>query len=118
MNCDGCKARKESEICKGRTAVLGCAEGKARVIMNSNEYAEVEEKEIIITPMTEPDSIGAIHKSAGVITDRGGVLCHAAIVCREIGKPCIVGTSNATKVLRNGDNIKICTKYGKVYKID
>lgn len=90
-------------VCKGRTAVPGCVTGKVRVIGNPDEIASLKDEEIIVVRMTDPDSVPYIQRAKGVITDHGGVLCHAAIVCREMNKPCIVGTKTATQVLRTGD---------------
>ena len=60
--------------------------------------------------MTSPEFVPAMHRAAAIVTDEGGVLCHAAIVSREMGKPCIIGTKNATKLLRSGDLVEVDTK--------
>lgn len=116
MACNVCDNVNKTEICSGRTAVMGCIEGTARIILDTKEYDDITENDIIVTPMTEPDSISAVKKSKGVITDRGGVLCHAAIVCREIKKPCVVGTKDATKKIKDGEIIRLCANCGKIYR--
>ena len=68
--------------------------------------------EILVASMTSPDYITAIKKAAAIITDEGGMTCHAAIVSRELRIPCIVGTKIATKVLKNGDIVNINTNQG------
>jgi pyruvate,water dikinase len=88
-------------IITGRTAVAGEATGRVRVILTSEEADLVQEGEVLVTPMTDPDMLPAMQRASAVITDRGGVLCHAAIICRELGKPCVVGTSKASTVLSN-----------------
>lgn len=94
-------------ICKGRIAVPGNVEGKVRVIKEPEQIAELQESEIIVVRMTDPDSVPYIQKAKAVITDHGGILCHAAIVCREMQKPCIVGTKIATQELHTGDTVII-----------
>ncbi len=66
---------------------------------------KVKEGDIIVTHMTDPDWVPVMKKAAGIITDRGGRTCHAAIVSRELGIPAIVGTENATKIIKNGQKI-------------
>ena len=63
--------------------------------------------EILVSPMTTPDFIPAMRKAGAIITDEGGITCHAAIVSRELKKPCIIGTRIATKILKNGDYVKV-----------
>ncbi len=62
--------------------------------------------------MTRPDYIAGIKKAAAIITDEGGVTCHAAIVSRELGIPCIIGTKIATKVLKDGDQVDVNANHG------
>lgn len=94
-------------VCRGRIAVPGTVEGKVRVIKEPDEIVELLEGEIIVVRMTDPDSVAYIQKAKAVITDHGGILCHAAIVCREMQKPCVVGTKTATQMLSTGDTVII-----------
>jgi phosphohistidine swiveling domain-containing protein len=74
----------------------------------------VKEGDIIVAPMTTPIHIPAMQKSAGIITDEGGITCHAAIVAREMKKPCIIGTKIATQVLKDGDLVEVDADNGVV----
>ena len=67
--------------------------------------------------MTNPEATPAMQRAAAVITDRGGILCHAAIVSREFSIPCIVGTGDATQRISNGAMIAVCANSGAVYAI-
>ncbi len=62
--------------------------------------------------MTTPEYVPAMRKSMAIVTDEGGVTCHAAIVSRELGKPCIIGTGNGTKVLKDGDIVEVDANEG------
>ena len=104
-------------IITGRTAVPGSAVGQVRVILTSAESDLVQEGDILVTPMTDPDMLPARQRASAVVTDRGGVLCHAAIICREMGKLCVVGTSKASVLLNNNLTVKVDAgpKVGAVY---
>ncbi|OGY92946.1 MAG: hypothetical protein A3H70_02450 [Candidatus Komeilibacteria bacterium RIFCSPLOWO2_02_FULL_48_11] len=91
--------------------------GIAKVVRHPNEGTKVLEGDFIITSMTSPDYVAIMQRAAGFITDEGGVTCHAAIVGREMGKPVIIGTGNATKVLKDGDRVEVDTEKGVVKKI-
>jgi pyruvate,water dikinase len=67
--------------------------------------------------MTNPDFLPIMEKASAIITDAGGMLCHAAIVARELKKPTIIGTSNATKVLKDGDLVEVDADSGSVKKL-
>lgn len=93
-------------ILQGLGASSGVARGRAKVIADPQED-KVEADDIIVAPMTDPGMIVAMSKSAAIVTDAGGMTCHAAIIARELGKPCVVGTQNATKFLKDGMRIEI-----------
>lgn len=99
---------------KGRTVFPGRVKGKARVIIKKDELNEIKKGEIIVTPMTELDYIPFLKKVRAIITDEGGITCHAAIVAREMKKPCIIGTKIATQVLKDGDRVEVDAKRGVV----
>lgn len=88
-------------------AQQGMAKGFVRRLMGHRQIAELKEGEILISPMTIPDFLPAMKKAAAFVTDEGGILCHAAIVAREMQKPCIVGTQFATQVFKNGDYVEV-----------
>jgi len=106
-------------ILEGIPASPGLAEGRAKVVFSALEALEkISDGDILITPMTDPDYVIAMMKSAGVITNFGGILCHAAIVSRELGKPCIVGTKVATEVIKEGERILMDGTTGKIYLLE
>ena len=88
--------------------------GVAKVLASSKEVAKINEGDILVTSMTTPDYIIAMQKAVGFITDEGGVTCHAAIVAREMNKPCIIGTKIATKKIKDGDLVEMDMKNGEV----
>jgi phosphohistidine swiveling domain-containing protein len=108
------KTSKEIIEIPGNIANKGKVRGIARVTMNSSEAKHLTKGEILVTSMTSPDFISAIKKAAAIVTNEGGILCHAAIVSREFGIPCIVGTGIATKSIKNGDLIEVDANHGFV----
>jgi phosphohistidine swiveling domain-containing protein len=92
---------------KGLAAYRGRITGKARIVMNVKDQNNVMEGDILIVPMTTPDFMPGLLKAAAFVTDEGGVICHAAIVARELKKPCVIGTKKATTVFRNGDMVEV-----------
>ncbi|MEK6894165.1 MAG: PEP-utilizing enzyme [Nanoarchaeota archaeon] len=109
--------RKETLIA-GQPASLGKVQGRVKIIMYQNlENSTINSDEILVCHVTTPDYFNLMQKSLGIITNGGGVLSHAGIVARERGKPCIVGTGNATEVLRDGDLIELDATNGIVRKL-
>jgi len=98
---------KSAETLKGITAYPGKARGKARIILSREHFCKFRPGEILVSAMTSPDYIPLMQKAAGIITDEGGVLSHAAIVARELKKSCIIGTKIATRVFKDGDTLEI-----------
>jgi len=109
---------KEQTQINGDAASPGKATGKVRRVMGHAQISTVEEGEILVSPMTTPDFVPAMKKAAAIVTDEGGLLCHAAIIARELRKPCIVGTRNATKVLKDGDKVEVDAEKGIVKKLN
>lgn len=99
---------------KGQIAQKGFARGKVRVIKKLSEVSMLQEGEILVSPMTMPDYVPAMKISAAIVTDEGGVTCHAAIVSRELKKPCVIGTKIATEVLKDGMEIEVDANNGIV----
>jgi phosphohistidine swiveling domain-containing protein len=95
----------------------GIIKGKVRIIKKPEEIPKFQKGEILVTPMTNPTYLPAIQKSSAIITDEGGLLCHAAIVSRELKIPCIIGTKIATKVLKDGDLVEVDANKGVIRKI-
>ncbi len=100
----------------GSPACPGKVEGTVRVIMKKEELADFKEGEILVTSMTSIDYVHAMRKAKGIITDEGGITCHAAIFSRELGIPCVIGTKDATKVLKTGDVVEVDATKGTVRK--
>lgn len=90
------------------------ATGKAKIIEDLKDIDTFEEGDILVTTMTDPDWVPIMKKSAAIITNRGGRTCHAAIVSRELGIPCVVGTDNATELIAAGDDITVSCAEGDV----
>ncbi len=98
----------------GLGACAGVASGIVRVLRSPAEGALLQPGEILVAPTTNPDWVPAIRRAAAVVTDSGGITCHAAIVSRELGVPCVVGTRRATTVLRTGDIVTVDGRRGTV----
>jgi len=104
-------------VVKGAVANRGRATGKAKLLFGEKDMEKVNRGDIVVSPMTYPKFVPALAKASGIITDFGGILCHAAIVSREFGVPCIVGTENATKVFKDGDLVELNAYDGVARKV-
>ena len=102
---------------EGSCANSGRVSGIVRKLLSPKDINEMQPGEILVSTMTTPDFVPAMRKAAAIITDEGGITCHAAIVSRELGIPCVIGTKIATKVLRNGDKVEVKANHGLVYII-
>ena len=89
-----------------------------RVVAALDGGAELAEGEVLVTHMTAPDWVPLMRRAAAIVTDSGGMTCHAAIVSRELGIPCVVGTADATKVLRDGELVTVDAGAGAVSEGD
>lgn len=107
-------------VTKGRVASRGINSGItigiARILLSPEDAFRLRQGEIIVTTMTTPDYSTAISRSAAIVTDEGGVTCHAAIVSRELGIPCVIGTKNATRLIKDGERLKVDTIEGVIYR--
>ena len=92
---------------KGQSASKGLVRGRVKICLVSTEINKIKKGDILVTAMTTPDFVPAMRKAAAIITDEGGITSHAAIVARELNKPCIIGVKIATKVLHDGDYIEV-----------
>ena len=88
-------------------------QGKVQVVMDVNKQ-KFKEGNILVTTMTRPDFVPLMKKASAIITDEGGITCHAAIVSRELGIPCIIGTKNATKTLKDSDEVEMDLVSGQI----
>ena len=99
---------------KGQIAYQGKVSGKVRIVKRTDQAEKVLDGEIIVSPMTTPDFAPAMKKAAGFVTDEGGITCHAAIIAREMKKPCLIGTKTATQFLKDGDLVEVDAIVGVV----
>ena len=88
--------------------------GPVRIVLSNNELHKVQKGDILVASMTKPDFVPAMKRAAAFVTEEGGITCHAAIVARELGIPCIVGTKTATKVFKDGDIVEVNAVKGTV----
>lgn len=103
-------------ILKGIGASPGVESGKVKIISEIEEIGKILDGDILVTKMTTPDMVPAMKKAAAIITDDGGLTCHAAIISRELGTPCVVGTKGATKNLKNEECVTVDGEKGIVYE--
>ena len=107
-------------IIKGLPASPGKGAGRAHVILNPKDIDEFKDGEVLVTEMTAPDWVPAMKKAKAIVTDSGGMTCHASIVSRELGIPCIVGTKSrgqaATTTIQDGTDITVDASNGVVYE--
>jgi pyruvate,water dikinase len=109
---------KESHkiLVQGQGASPGIAIGKVAIIRDVKDTGSVKEGDILVTRMTNPDMVPAMKKVAAIVTDEGGMTCHAAIVSRELGTPAVVGTKNATSLLHAGQLVTVDGERGLIYE--
>ena len=105
-------------ITTGLGASPGLASGKVVIYDESMSLDVVKDGDVLVTSMTMPDMVPAMSRAAAIVTDEGGMTCHAAIISRELGTPCVVGTGNATSILSDGMMITVDGTTGTVYKGD
>ncbi len=99
----------------GSPASPGIVSGKVVIIRDPKDNDKILKGDILVAPMTTPDFVPAMKRAAAIVTDRGGQTSHAAIVSRELGVPCVVGTGSATTKLKTGDTITVDAQKGEVY---
>ena len=103
-------------LVQGQGASTGIASGNVVLIRDIKDAGKVKEGDILVTKMTNPDMVPAMRKVAAIVTDEGGMTCHAAIVSRELGTPAVVGTKTATSVLSTGQLITVDGERGLIYE--
>ncbi|MEM4295831.1 MAG: phosphoenolpyruvate synthase, partial [Candidatus Anstonellales archaeon] len=110
------KIEEKKILLKGLAASPGIGVGKVKIITKKEELGKIQQGDILVTKMTNPDYVPAMKRASAIVTDEGGLTSHAAIVSRELGIPAIVGTGNATQVLKEGMEITVDAKTGVVYE--
>lgn len=113
---DKLRAGISNLILRGIAASPGIGTGRVIKVKNAKELGKVKNGDVLVANMTSPDYVPAMRKVKAIVTDSGGQTSHAAIVSRELGIPCVVGTKNATAFLQNGDIITVDGARGTVYK--
>jgi phosphohistidine swiveling domain-containing protein len=111
------KSRRATSELRGTTAYPGKIRGLAKIVNDPREGAKLKVGDILISGMTRPELLPVMERASGFVTDSGGILCHAAIVAREMKKPCVIGTQIATKFLKDGDMIEVDATKAIVRKI-
>ncbi|MFZ0699591.1 MAG: phosphoenolpyruvate synthase [Thermoplasmata archaeon] len=106
----------EAAILRGFGASPGVASGVARILKGAADMDKLRPGEVLVTSMTTPDMVPAMAHAAAIVTDEGGMTCHAAIVSRELGVPCVVGTRTATHTIVDGTEVTVDGKTGQVYR--
>ena len=103
-------------ILSGVPASPGISSGLTRKILSPKDINQIHQGEILVTTMTTPDYVPAMKKAVGIVTDKGGQTSHAAIVSRELGIPCVVGTTRATTLLTTGKLVTVNGTKGEIYE--
>lgn len=106
------------ELLHGMAAAPGVATGHVRILMSPEHWRRVNPGDVVVAPMTNPDWVPAIRRSAALVTDGGGITCHGAIVARELGVPCVVATRVGTTRLRDGEVVTVDGTGGVVFAGD
>jgi pyruvate,water dikinase len=112
---EGATAAQEGAVLlRGLGAAPGSASGAAKLLRSLDDAAKLAAGDVLVTHMTSPDWVPLMRKAAAIVTDSGGMTCHAAIVSRELGIPAVVGTGEATKKLRDGEIVTVDATHGVV----
>lgn len=104
-------------VVHGLVASSGTARGKVRVVIMHTDIAKVKIGEILVTNNTTPDYVPAMRKAAAIVTEQGGITSHAALVSRELGVPCVIGTKIVTKIFKTGDRVEVDANKGIIRRI-
>ena len=103
-------------LVRGLGASPGIATGLVKIVLDIDELDKIEDGDVMVTTMTTPDMVPAMRRASGIVTDEGGVTCHASIISRELGIPCVVGTGDATKTLKEDTGVTLDGKKGLVFE--
>lgn len=104
-------------LLKGIAASSGVAEGIVKIVSGAKDVLHFEDGRILVAEMTEPTMVIMMNKAAAIVTDKGGITSHPAIVSRELGIPCVVATKTATIILKDGMRVRVDGTRGEVYLI-
>ena len=113
---EGKKELEGEVILEGLAASPGISSGKIKIVKSMEDLHQINQGDVLVTKMTNPDMVVTMQKSSAIVTDEGGITSHAAIVSREMGIPAVVGTREATLKLKDGEIITVNGFTGKIYK--
>lgn len=105
----------ETPILRGTAASPGIGTGHVKILRSPKEISKVKQGDVLVAPMTSPDYVPAMKKASAIITDQGGLTSHAAIVSRELGVPCVVGTKDATTKLKEDNVVTVDGAKGMIF---
>jgi phosphohistidine swiveling domain-containing protein len=111
---DAVKDETTDNAVRGFCANRGIVRGIVKIVLSSKDFHKFKPGEILVTTMTSVDFVPIMEKAAAFVTNEGGLTSHASIVAREMNKPCVIGTKNATKVLKDGDLVEVDANKGIV----
>ncbi len=106
--------KETGSVVSGTCANKGKVKGKVCIVFHRSEFNKLKTGDILVTVMTHPEFLPIMKKAEAIVTDEGGIMCHAAIVSRELGIPCIIGTRKATRVLKDDDLVEVDANKGVV----
>ena len=108
-------AEQAEVLLRGLGAAPGRGSGEVRILRNVEDGARLKEGDVLVTVMTAPDWVPLMRKASAIVTDQGGMTCHAAIVSRELGIPAVVGTDTATSILKDGTLVTVDGRSGDIF---
>ncbi len=108
------RADGDAKEFRGQVGYPGYGRGKVKIIIRAEDMKKMEQGDVLVSIATDPDVVPAMKKACAIVTDQGGVTSHAAIVARELGIPCVIGTKIATRVLKDGDLVEVDARKGVV----
>lgn len=109
---------EDEVVFRGTCAVPGSARGVVKVVNTPEEGEELRDGQVLVSVATDPSLEAAMSRAAAIVTDMGGITCHAAIISRELGVPCVVGTRHASRTLRDGDLVEVDATHGVVRRVE
>ncbi|MBI4049538.1 MAG: hypothetical protein HY395_01840 [Candidatus Doudnabacteria bacterium] len=102
-------------ILKGMGVSVGKTTGRVCVVRSEKDFVKLNDDDILVTKITDPSMTLIINKSAGIVCDIGGMTSHPAIIARELGIPAVVGTNNATEILKDGMLVEVDGTKGEIF---
>lgn len=100
---------------QGIAASAGVAEGRVKIVTGARDINLFNEGDILVAEITEPSMVIMMNKAAAIVTDKGGITSHPAIVSRELGIPCVVATQRGTQILKDGMRVRVDGSKGEIY---